>query len=378
VKHLFLFLFALLGACTTKQPAPPGAPVQGIISAQGDTLPNITERMNQYGVPGVSVAVIKDYKIAWLRSWGIVDKGTGQPVTRTTLFQAGSISKPVAAYAALRFVQDGRLHADSNVNNYLKSWKLPDNSFTERRKVNLRHLLSHSGGITVHGFLGYSPDLKVPTLVQALNGHEPANNLPIIVDKAPGESWRYSGGGYCIMQQMLIDIDGRSFPDITKAIVFDPLAMMNSTYEQPLPADRAAFAATGYLPDHTQTKGKWHIYPEMAAAGLWTTAEDLATWVVDVQLSYQGSSSKVLSREMTQQFLTPISDRFGLGIAVESNDSTEIYFQHGGWDEGFSSKLIAHRDRGYGIVVLTNSNHPDFIEEVITAVSKMDGWKGYE
>jgi CubicO group peptidase (beta-lactamase class C family) len=202
-------------------------------------------------------------------------------------------------------VEEGKISLDSNVNNYLKSWKLPDNEFTKNKKVALKHLLSHTGGLTVHGFLGYSPDLPVPSLLQVLDGEQPANSPAIRVDKVPDESFRYSGGGYTIMQQMLIDIEGKDFPSITKEKVLQPLGMIHSTYQQPLPPDLLKLAATGYLPDGSMTKGKRHTYPEMAAAGLWTTAEDLALFAIDIQKSLKGEGG-VLSKTMVEKMLTPV------------------------------------------------------------------------
>ncbi len=181
---------------------------------EGDSTWTIEERMKHYHVPGVSIAVIKDGKIEWTKSYGVMDEETKEPVTNETLFQAGSISKPVAAYGALKITEEGKIDLSENVNTYLKTWKLPDNEFTKDKKVALKHLLSHTGGLTVHGFLGYSPDLPVPTLIQVLDGVSPANSPPIRVDKAPETGFRYSGGGYTIMQQMLIDIEGKSFPAI--------------------------------------------------------------------------------------------------------------------------------------------------------------------
>jgi len=343
----------------------------------GDTLWTIEERMKHYGVPGVSIAVIVENKIAWTKTWGIMDKETNEPVTATTLFQAGSISKPVAAYGALKEVELGKLTLDDNINNYLTSWKLPDNEFTKDKKVALKHLLSHTGGTTVHGFPGYTPGTAVPTLVQVLDGAAPANTPAIRVDKAPEESFRYSGGGYCVMQQTLIDLEHKSFPEILHERVLQPLGMSNSTYNQPLDSIQIKHAATGYLPDHSQTSGKRHTYPEMAAAGLWTTAEDLAKFAIDVQNTYKGTSHTVLSQDMAKKMLTPfVADFIGLGIFLEDFDG-EIYFGHGGWDEGFSSQMIAHRDKGYGVVVLTNSNHPAFIEELIRSVAHTYKWDKY-
>ncbi|WP_159471629.1 serine hydrolase [Dyadobacter sp. 3J3] len=342
----------------------------------GDSLWNIQERMKFYGVPAVSIAVIRDNKIFWSRAYGILDKESKESASVHTLFQAGSISKPVAAYGALSEVLKGKINLDENVNTYLTSWKLPDNQFTKEKKVTLKHLLSHTGGITVHGFLGYSPDLPVPTLLQVLNGEPPANSPAIRVDKIPGKEWRYSGGGYTIMQQMLIDIEKKPFPAVMKSRVLDPLQMKNSTYDQPLPSDKLKLAATGYLPDGTMTKGKRHTYPEMAAAGLWTTSDDLARFAIDIQLTLQGEGSKVLSKTAAEQMLTPVLGTYGLGLDILKTGG-DIYFQHGGWDEGFSSHLIAHKEKGYGVVVLTNSNHPDFISELIRSVALTEQWDNY-
>ncbi len=337
----------------------------------------IEERMKHYGVPGVSIAVIKDNEIVWSKAYGVMDQESKEPVSLSTLFQAGSISKPVASYGALIWADKNEIDLEENVNSYLTSWKVPDNEFTENKKVGLKHLLSHTGGLTVHGFLGYSPDLEVPSLIEVLDGLPPANSPAIFVDKVPEESFRYSGGGYTVMQQMMIDIKGKSYPELMDELVLSPLGMENSTYEQPLKGAMLSRAATGYLPDGSMTKGKRHTYPEMAAAGLWTTSEDLAQFAIDVQNTYNGTSEKVLSKEMVHQMLTPFVTEFsGLGLFLNKKGDA-IYFGHGGWDEGFSSELVAHKAKGYGVVVLTNSNHPDFISELIRSVALTYDWEGF-
>ncbi len=347
------------------------------IRLAGDSIWSIAERMKHYGVPGVSIAVIKDSKIAWVKSYGVTDRDSKEPVTIQTLFQAGSISKPVAAYGALKAVEQGKLSLDEDVNKYLTSWNLPDNEFTKDKKVALKYLLSHTAGLTVHGFRGYTINEKVPTLVQVLNGEAPANSAPVRVDKAPGLGFRYSGGGYSIAQQMLIDVEGKPFPAIMNELVLQPLGMKNSTYNQPLPANQLKLAATGYLPDGSMTVGKRHTYPEMAAAGLWTTAEDLAKFPIDVQLTIKGTSHKVLSQAMATKMLTPFIEKYvGLGLFLEKRKD-DMYFSHGGWDEGFSSYMIAHKDKGYGVVVLINANQPLFINELIRSVAAAYDWSNY-
>lgn len=349
-----------------------------VVRFEGDSVWTLESRMKHYGVPGLTIAVIKNSKIAYVKSYGIIDKTSKQPVTSQTLFQAASISKPVSAYAALKEVERGKINADENVNLYLKTWKLPDNEFTNEKKVNLKHLLSHSGGVTVGGFRGYTVGDAVPTLVQVLNGEKPANSPEIRVDKTPGGSLRYAGGGYCIMQQMLIDLEGKSYPQLMQELVLGPLDMKNSTYNQPLSAAQLKFAATGYLPDGSEVPGKRHTYPEMAPAGLWTTGTDLAKFVIDIQATLKGESHKVISQGMAQQMVSPFIEPFeGLGIFLEKRNETQ-YFNHGGWNEGFSSKIIGNTNNGDGVVILTNGNKPPLIDEVIRAVANANNWPDYQ
>lgn len=347
------------------------------IYIEGDSTWTIEERMTHYGVPGVSIAIINNGKIEWTKTYGIMDRQSKAPVTEKTLFQAASISKPVTAYGALTLVEQKKVALEEDINTFLESWKLADNEFTKDKKVTIKNLLNHSAGVTVHGFLGYSPDLPVPTLIEVLNGTPPSNSEPSIVNKVPEESFRYSGGGYNIIQQMMIDVEGKPFPELMNDLVLEPLEMNNSTYNQPLTEVQLKMAATGYLPDGTMTKGKRHTYPEMAPAGLWTTATDLAKFAINIQETLKGQSEKGLSKVMTTKMLTPFVEEFiGLGIFINKKKD-EIYFGHGGWNEGFSSELLAHKDKGYGVVVLTNSNHPPFISELIRSVALTYDWDDY-
>ncbi|MFT4850794.1 MAG: CubicO group peptidase (beta-lactamase class C family) [Sediminicola sp.] len=347
------------------------------IYIEGDATWTVDERMEHYGVPGVSLAVINNGKIEWTKSYGFVDKERKSPVTGKTLFQAASISKPVTAYGVLTLVEQKKVVLNEDINTYLKSWKLPESEFTQDKKVTLKNLISHSAGITVHGFLGYSPDLPVPTLVEVLNGTPPANSGASVVDKIPEESFRYSGGGYNIVQQMMIDVEGKTFPEIMNELVLQPLEMNKSTFSQPLTGEKLALAATGYLPDGSMVKGRRHTYPEMAPAGLWTNAGDLAKFAVNIQATLKDNSTKGLSKDMTTKMLTPFVEEFsGLGIFLNKKKD-EIYFGHGGWNEGFSSEMMAHKDKGYGVVVMINANQPDFISELIRSVALAYNWDDY-
>ena len=213
-------------------------------------------------------------------------------------------------------VQAGKLDLDADVNLALESWKIPANSYTEEAKVTLRRLLNHSAGVTVHGFPGYAAGGPVASLVEVLDGAPPANTAPIRVDIAPGKQFRYSGGGYTIMQQLLIDVTGKPFPDLVEEIVLKPLGMTHSSFVQPLSAREAAMAATPYRWDGTPVPGGPHTYPELAAAGLWTTPTDVARFAVALQSAWAGRDTSVLSQSTTMQMLTPGLGDYGLGPIV--------------------------------------------------------------
>jgi len=377
----FWLLVAIIFSTTTFLTAQSAATLEKITQIEnslsnyhqikGEPTWTIAERMEHYGVPGMSIAVIHDYKVAWTKTYGVVNKETKAPVTENTLFQAASISKPVSAYAALSLVEAEKLDLDKNVNQFLTSWSVPDNDFTKTEKVTLKRLVSHKAGLTVHGFWGYYPGLAVPTLVQLLDGQEPANSDPIRVDKIPGGEMRYSGGGYCVMQQMMVDVTQQSFPAIMQERVLGPVGMTKSTFAQPLPANKLKNAATGYLPNGDMTRGERHTYPEMAAAGLWTNAPELAKFVIDLQQTLKGNSEQVLSQEMAQKMVSPVAEDFiGLGIFLNNGR-----FGHGGWNEGFSSEMTGHIKDGYGVVVMINANQPDFINELIYAVMRAYNWE---
>src|SRR5262249_27708993 len=151
-----------------------------------------------------------------------------------TLFQAGSVSKPIFALAVMRLAQEGKVDLDEDVNRYLISWKVPANGSWQPR-ITLRQLLSHSGGMTVHGFPGYASDEKVPSVLDILDGRPPANTPRIEVNIVPGTQLRYSGGGITVAQQLVVDLLGEPFPKMMREVILDPLRMKHSTYEQPLP-----------------------------------------------------------------------------------------------------------------------------------------------
>ena len=338
---------------------------------------SLEELMKAYNVSALSVAVIDGYKIAWVKAYGQTELGRTEPVTPKTLFQAGSISKPVAASGMLALVQQGKLALDEDVNLELKSWKVPENEFTKEQKVTLRRLASHTAGLTVHGFPGYDVDKKVPTAVQVLDGEKPdVNTPPVRVDFVPGTKWRYSGGGVTIEQLVMTDVTGKPFPALMKELVLDKAGMTDSTYEQPLPKAWQPRAATGTYVDGKSVHGKWHIYPEMAAAGLWTTPTDLAKFVIEIANEKQGKSSKLLSQKMIEEMFKrpPSANDFGIGFGLPANRPGE--FGHDGADEGFQAELIMNVDTGQGIAIMANSDNGIAVaSEYVRSVAKEYGWK---
>lgn len=333
---------------------------------------SITERMRQLKVPGVSVAVVRNGKVEWARGYGVTSVTGEKPVTAQTLFQAASISKPVAAMVALRLVEQGKLSLDEDVNLKLRSWKVPENEFTKTEKVTLRRLLNHSAGLTVHGFEGYAAGATVPSLVEVLDGKRPANSAAVRVDVVPGSKWRYSGGGYEVMQLLLQDATGKPFAQLARELVLEPLGMGLSTYEQPLPAGRAIEAATGHNAAGLALPGNWHTYPEQTAAGLWTTPSDLAKVVLELQ-----AGGRVLKPETVRTMLTKLQGDYGLGFGLGDRDNRKS-FAHGGSNEGFRCQLFAYSDSGEGAIVMTNSdNGGQLTNEILRSVSAEYGWASY-
>jgi CubicO group peptidase (beta-lactamase class C family) len=335
---------------------------------------DLPKLMQLYNVPGLSVAVIDDYQILWAKAYGVTEPGGSRPVTAKTLFQAGSISKPVAATGALALVERGVLSLDEDVNKKLVTWKVPENEFTKDQKVTLRRLMTHSAGLTVHGFPGYPAGAPLPTLVQIFNGEKPANTAPIRVDFVPGTKTRYSGGGITIEQQLMIDVTGKLFPQLMRETVLDKIAMSDSSYEQPLPGARAALAASGTYAFGNVVAGKVHIYPEMAAAGLWTTPTDLAKFAVEIALSKQGKANRVLSAAMTREMLKPQIENVGLGFFLGEGKNAD-QFGHDGADEGFQAILTMFADSGQGVAIMANSDNGIAVgEELLASIAKEYAW----
>jgi CubicO group peptidase (beta-lactamase class C family) len=343
----------------------------------GDTLSkmNILQQMAAYKINGLSIAVIKNYKIDWAKGYGWADVQEKRPVTTGTRFQAASISKSISSLALLKLVQQGKIDLYADINNSLKTWKFPYDSLSGNKKISLANLLSHSAGLSVHGFAGYSTADSIPNIVAVLNGKRPANSPPVRSLFEPSKKFQYSGGGTTISQLILTDITGMRYEDYLKKEVLQPIGMTNSFYNQPPPAGTQDLA-TAYN-GATEVKGKYHVYPEQAAAGLWTTPTDLSKYVIETQLEYEGKSNKVLSQQMMRKRLTPyIDSTVGLGVFI-INKSGEKYFNHNGGNEGFLSTYYGSLEGGNGVVIMINADNFNIIPELVNSVAIVYGWKNF-
>lgn len=334
---------------------------------------SIEERMRIHRVVGASVAVIHAAAIDWAAGYGLAEAGSGRRVDEDTLFQAASISKPVAAVAALVLVEQGELSLDEDVNARLSSWKVARGTHAPGERVTLRGLLGHRAGLTVHGFEGYERGARVPTLLEVLDGVEPANSGPVRVFVTPGSTWRYSGGGYCVLEQLLEDVTDAAFPDLARDLVLEPVGMTRSTFEQPLPAPLHHAASSGHHGDGLEVEGSWRVHPERAAAGLWTTPTDLALLVIDLLGALEGEKGGVVAPRTARALLSPRGSA-GLGLMI-AGSGPDAYAFHGGANVGFRCFLIAFPGRGQGAVIMTNSESGDrLIDEILHATASEYGW----
>jgi len=337
----------------------------------------IQERMAKYKVKGMSIAVIHDYKIVWAKGYGWADEGEKRPVTPETLFEPGSISKSLNAVGVLKLAQDGKIDLNQDINTYLKSWKFPYDSLSKGKKITVANLLSHTAGLTVHGFPGHPIDGPVPTLLQVLDGIKPSYTPAVRSQFEPGLRFQYSGGGTSISQVILTDIVQQPYDVWMYEHVLKPIGMTHSTYAQPLAANLRPIAATAYNRDGYPLKGKFHVYPEQAAAGLWMTPSDLCNYIIDMQLAYQGKPSRVLSPEMVKLHLTPYIDKnAAMGTFVVNMDSA-LYFQHSAGNDGFSGIFYGSLSGGYGVAVFQNTDKFQILPEVVNSVAKAYNWKNF-
>ncbi|MBZ9751402.1 beta-lactamase family protein [Deinococcus sp. HMF7604] len=393
MRPFFLLAFLLgLGTGQAAQPATIQQVEQGLRPARPFWQPpghwagmSLTDRMAFHHVPGVSVAVIDHGQVVWARGYGVLQAGQPAPVTPSTLFQAASISKAVTATAALRLVQSGQLGLDVPVNQTLRSWQLPENALTRQHPVTLRHLLAHTAGIGMPGYLGYPAGQALPTLRQVLDGQAPATSQPVRVERRPGQAYAYSGGGYEVLQLLMQDAAGTAFPDLMRRQVLAPLGMTRSGFTQPLPAALESQAAVAHQPNGTPLPGRWHTYPELAAAGLWSTPSDLARWLLALSGAAQKTPGAVLSPGVMDQMLTNHTPglkgwqhAYGLGLTLHGHGPT-LSFGHSGINQGFRAIAVMYPQTGQGAVIMTNGeNGVPLYNELLESIAAAYHWPGHQ
>jgi CubicO group peptidase (beta-lactamase class C family) len=338
---------------------------------QAERRMSIAERMAYHGVPGLSVAVIDDGRVAWARAYGVQEAGSQNLVNANTLFQAASLSKPVAAFGALLLVQRKQLEVDSDARPWLSSWK-PEVTLT------LRQLLSHTAGVSVAEFSGYAPGASLPNELQILQGQRPAKNPPVRVTITPGKQFGYSGYGYVAVQQIIRDVTRLPFADYMRKEVFSPLGMSQSTFGQSLSAEQQRTAARGHRRDGSKIPGGWMTHPELAAAGLWTTPTDLARLVIELQDAQAGRATRILQSEMAREMLTGRVDNVGLGVFLTGPNGASRRFIHTGRNAGFDAVLLAYKNGRQGAVVMINrNNNGGFLNEVLESIAREYAWPDY-
>lgn len=337
-------------------------------------------RMAHYGVPGVSIAVLRSGRIAWAKGYGVKQNGKNDPIDTETVFSVGSVSKVGAAAATLRLVAAGKLDLDRDVNEFLKTWKVPSNRYTVRAPVTLRRILSHTAGLTVHGFRDFEPGESTPTTIQILEGSGPAKNSPVLVDTTPGTRFRYSGGGITLEQLIVEEATNLGFSEAARKLVFEPLGMKRSSYENPLPEAHGniAKAHDGAGSPRALPRG-YEAMPETAASGLWTSPSDLARLIIALIRSHQGVEDPFLDQAVAIDMMTAVApSEFGLGPQLDRGPGTEANrrFSHGGSNNSYKAWMEGHLDTGNGLVVLTNgARGRELIREIRRAIPEAEGWE---
>lgn len=342
-----------------------------------DSAMSLTSRMRHYRIPAVAIAMIDDYRVAWVRSYGSKRAAADRPATEETLFHAKSVSKPVTAVTTLKLAERGEVSLDVPLDSLLTSWSVPDNEYTRATEPTLRHLLSHSAGFTRSGVDSYLPSEDLPTLLESVEGRPPATVDPVTVTFEPGTGTRYSGGGYGVLQLLLQDRTGRSFAALADSLVFRPLGMHHSFFPRKMPGELEAFAATGHDVHGEPIPGDREILPIQAAGGLWTTARDLAQFVIALEEAWSGRSDDLLERATVREMMSPHADDWGLGLRLSRPDSV-LRFQHTGSGDGFKAIIIGYPSRGDGAVVLANADGAGELRyEILRSAAEEYGWPGY-
>src|SRR5260221_1960434 len=305
---------------------------------------------------GVSVALIDNYKVVWAKGFGVTEINTKGSVTTETLFQVASITKSITAMAVMKKVQDGSISLTEDVDKQLISWHIPDNNFSKVSPITVKNLLSHTAGVSSSQFPGYRLNDRLPTIVQALNAEPPAQNEKVKIMSTPGSMFSYSNCGYWILALLLEDVEKKEFEKIIQEGVLTPLEMTNSTFDAHLPNDQFKSIAFGHLSQNKVIDQNYYICEPASAGGLWSTPSDIAKFLIEMQLSLKGQSNRIIDERNSNLMVTPVRG-YGLGFSREIRGTGVKFFGHDGHNIGYISAMLGSLDKGFGVVILTNSEN---------------------
>lgn len=308
------------------------------------TAPEMLERT---GEAGLSVVLIENCSATWHGDFGKADKAHNTSVNPNTMFQFGSMSKTITAWAIMTLVEEGKIDLDAPVNKYLKSWKLESAEF-DPAEVTVRRVLHHAAGLSVPSVSGSDAGTKLPSLVEELNGTGPSKSAVKIIEK-PGLKFNYSGGGYALLQLLIEDVTGTSFKNYVSKKIFKPLGMTTANFQ---PDQKTLLkTATPYNKEGVALPYRW--YSAESAAGLYATVDDYAKFVVAHCTANKILKPQTLESMFQGDAATP---RYGLGYELLPKLTGNPIVSHSGSNLGWKANFILFPTEGIGIVVATNSD----------------------
>jgi len=343
----------------------------------------------EHDIPGASIAVIENGRIAWARGFGLADLASGRPVTADTLFQAQSITKTLTALATVKLLAAEEIALDEPVNRYLTGWTIPENDFTKKVPVSFRMLLNHTGGLSnpyPDGCCG--PKETLPTLQQVLRGMPPANNQPLTVERVPGTRFNYCNGCYTVLQPALESISQQAFPSLMQELVLTPAGMDDTSFDNTFFLNDTSTIAIPYDVD-----GKPHgrapmRHPILSTGLMWSTASDLARFNLAFTKALN-SAHPLIDQPLAVQLSIPSSTaNRSLGFELGNRDADAKarggYLFHSGTGNGAVSLSIISLDGNHGAVFLINkgpnpwltTNIPQyaFIKSSLKAINTEGNW----
>jgi CubicO group peptidase (beta-lactamase class C family) len=306
---------------------------------------------------GVSVALINNFEVVWAKGFGVTETGTNDSVTTETLFQAASISKPVTALAIMKKVQEGKISLNENIDDRLTSWHIPKNNYTSSAVVTVKHLLSHTGGVDNSYILGYKETDRLPNTIECLNGTHPAQNDPVKIIATPGTQFSYSNAGYWILQALLEDLEKKEFERLMTDEILLPIGMSNSTFESVPSGIQFKSIAAGHLDNNKLIEGKYYRVRPQSSGGLWSTPTDLAKFLTLIQKSRNGEVNDIINKDYAILMTMPVKGSYGLGFTNEVRGTGVRFFGHDGHNMGYICSMIGSLDKGFGVVIMTNSEN---------------------